>query len=127
MHLHVPLFRQRHRNFEPTWFTRTCRFSYIGPLFAVPNLRFVTFSIEKCSKQTTNFIPTDDFGDDLKMTTFNSIIPIITFVANTSIGYNLIWNLFTRNEMQPLFEAIVFGLQTKDSSNSKHLTSDRQN
>lgn len=60
--------------------------------------------------------PTDDFDDDLKMATFNSVIPIVTFAANTGIGYNLIWNLFTRNEMQPLFEAMVFGLQTKDSS-----------
>ncbi|XP_037032137.1 uncharacterized protein LOC119071380 isoform X2 [Bradysia coprophila] len=57
----------------------------------------------------------DDFDDDLKMTTFNCIIPIVTFVANSGIGYNLIWNLFTRNEMQPLFEAMVFGLQTKDN------------
>lgn len=55
-------------------------------------------------------------------------MPIITFVANTSIGYNLIWNLFTRNEMQPLFEAMVFGLQTKDSNSKlKRFVSGRQN
>lgn len=66
------------------------------------------------SKRLTSY-STDDFDDDLKMTTYSSIIPIVTFVANTSIGYNLIWNLFTRNEMQPLFEAMIFGLQTNDS------------
>lgn len=63
---------------------------------------------------------TENFSDDLKIVTFNGIIQIITFVANTSIGYNLIWNLFTRNEMHPLFEAMVFGLQIKNCNSNRH-------